>query len=207
MRVKVKICGITRLCDALDAAKYGADALGFNFVHGTRRYVSPEVARRIRMQLPPFLSAVGVFANESREEVEKIAEYCRLHCVQLHGDENPDYCDKIKHSAVIKAFRVSCAQDIDALDEYEVDGYLLDADVKGMLGGTGRSIDPQIAREACRFGPIILAGGLTPDNVWQAVEIARPLAVDVASGVEESPGLKSKTLMQAFIRNAKKEKT
>ncbi len=201
--VRVKICGITNLHDARWSAKCGADAIGFNFVPGSPRYVSPETASQIRSEIPPFLCTVGVFANEKREGIEEVATLCRLHCVQLHGDESPELCRKISAAEVIKAFRISDAGDLKALGGYEVDAYLLDAKVEGMLGGTGRRIEPSLAREASRYGPIILAGGLTPGNVAEAVRCARPVAVDAAGGIEKSPGVKSDKLVEEFIRNAK----
>ncbi len=202
--VKVKICGITTQRDALWAARCGADALGFNFVPGTPRYISPRRARDICRDLPPFLCSVGVFANEEREIIDGTADLCRLHCVQLHGDESPGFCAGIRNAQVIKAFRVSGIEDLEQLPRYDGCSYLLDARVEGKLGGTGRRIDPAIAAEARRYGPVILAGGLTPYNVEEAVQTARPYAVDVAGGVEDAPGRKSDRLVEEFIRRAKK---
>lgn len=201
--VKVKICGITRPDDALRASHLGADALGFNFVSGSPRCITPQRALEIRNMIPPFVFTVGVFANEDTAEVERIASYCRLHYVQLHGDESPDACSRVRNAGVIKAFRVACASDLQQMEGYRVSAFLLDAKVEGMLGGTGRRIEPALAREAAGYGPVILAGGLTPANVAEAIEAACPYAVDVAGGVEEAPGVKSGELVAEFIRNAR----
>ncbi len=201
--VKVKICGITNARDACAAASCGADALGFNFVKGTPRYIEPEQLRAMGKRLPPLVFRVGVFANERAEVINYIANICRLHYVQLHGDEPPDFCAEITAADIIKALRVSSEKDLARLSEYKVCAFLLDAKVKGKLGGTGKTISPQIAKKARKYGPIILAGGLNPDNVAGAIKVAQPIAVDAASGVEESPRIKSHPLMAEFISNAK----
>ncbi len=203
MMVKVKICGITNVHDALWAARSGADALGFNFVPATVRYVEPHMARAIIMELPPFVAKVGVFLNAEPEGIEEIMDLCGLDYAQLHGRETPAQCARLKGRKLIKAFRIRTEEDLRALERYRVDAYLLDTYVKGKPGGTGESFEWRIARRALRYGLIILAGGLRPENVVKAIAAARPYAVDVASGVEEEPGMKSKELVEAFIRNAK----
>lgn len=203
MMVKVKICGVTNARDALWATRCGADALGFNFVPGTPRCCEPERVSAIAMELPPFVSAVGIFANSRPDRVREIAELCHLDYVQLHGHESPSDCQRLKDLHVIKAFRVREEKDLQELQRYDVEAYLLDAHVEGILGGTGTSFEWEIARGARRHGHVILAGGLDPDNIARAVRSARPYAVDVASGVEEEPRSKDRYLVRDFIRSAK----
>jgi phosphoribosylanthranilate isomerase len=203
MMVKVKICGITNAGDALFAARAGADALGFNFVKGTLRYIPPEKVKPIVLDLPPFVATVGVFANRDPSDVREIVESCALDYAQLHGRETPQTCDSLRGIKLVKAFRVRTEKDLDELGHYDVEAYLLDAFVRGVLGGTGESFDWRIARRVAGTRRVILAGGLTPENVVEAVEAARPYGVDVASGVEEEPGKKSKQLVEDFIRLAK----
>ena len=200
---KVKICGVTSARDARWACRCGADALGFNFVPGTPRYCEPGRVRAIILELPPFISTVGVFANARPDRVREIAEECSLNFVQLHGRESAEECAKLRDLGVIKAFRIQSEEDLGQLEQYDVAGYLLDAYVKGQLGGTGESFEWDIAKAARPYGPIILAGGLTPDNVAEATRVARPYGVDAASGVESGPGQKSRELVQKFIRSAK----
>ncbi len=202
--VKVKICGIKTVEDALWAARCGADALGLNFVRGTPRCIEPDIAQKICHALPPFVAKVGVFVNPDPVEIQSITDSCRLDYVQLHGDETPDFCNEINYVDVIKAFRVCKTVDLSIMKEYtNICAYLLDARVEGMMGGTGRRINPELARKAAQYGPVILAGGLNPENVAEAVNIAAPFAVDAASGVENAPGMKSKTMVKQFINNAK----
>jgi len=201
--VRVKICGITNVRDARLAARFGADALGFNFYKGSPRYIQPERARAIIAALPPFVSTVGIFVNEAPERINEIAGLCRLDAVQLSGDESPAQADRIRGVRRIKGIRVRDERDIARCRRYRVDAYLLDAYVEGLQGGTGMTFNWELAREAQEFGPVILAGGLTPENVDEAVRIARPYAVDTASGVEERPGIKDRELMAEFILCAK----
>ena len=201
--VRVKICGITNVRDARLAARLGADALGFNFYERSARYVRPERAKAIIAALPPFVTTVGVFVDEEPERVMEIAAMCELDAVQLHGAEPPRAVHAIRGVRRIKALRVRDERDIELCRRYRVEAYLLDAFVPGEMGGTGHTFNWHLAREANEFGPIILAGGLTPDNVAEAISVARPYAVDVASGVESEPAKKDKDLMEAFIRAAK----
>jgi len=203
MMVKVKVCGITNAHDALFAARAGADALGFNFVRGTDRYVAPERAMAIITELPPFVASVGVFADSPPETVRQIAELCALDYVQLHGHESPAVCKRLKGLRILKALRVRSEDDLHGIELYPVEGFVLDTYVRGKLGGTGASFDWQIARQAGRFGKVILAGGLKAENVAQAIAAARPYGVDVASGVELEPGKKSSELVETFLRIAK----
>lgn len=201
--VRVKICGITNVKDARLAARLGADALGFNFCEASPRYVKPERARAIIAALPPFLCTVGVFVDEDPDRVNEIVRLCALDAVQLHGDEPPVAFDRVRGARKIKGIRVRDENDISLCRRYRADAFLLDAWVEGAPGGTGQTFDWRLLRDAHEFGPIILAGGLDPDNVDEAVRIAQPYAVDVASGVEQRPGIKDRYLMEDFILCAK----
>lgn len=200
--VKIKICGITRLDDALHAVRSGADALGFVFHEASPRYIFPEQAASIIRALPPFVQAVGLFVNADSEFVNATSDQCRLDIVQLHGDEQPEYCDLIKRR-VIKVFRVKEITSIEPIRNYRVAGILLDAFSPRAYGGTGLTFNWEIALAAGKYGPVILAGGLTPENVRQAVEKVAPYGVDVSSGVETAPGRKDPEKVREFIRQAK----
>ena len=200
--VKIKICGITNIDDALHAADRGADALGFVFFEKSPRCISPEQAEEIIAELPPFVTAVGLFVNEAPERIDEIAGYCGLDVLQLHGDESPQECGG--HSRrVIKALRVKDADSLASLGEYSVAAILLDAWVAGSYGGTGRRFDWELAARAADSHRIILAGGLSPRNVAEAVRAVQPYGVDVSSGVEADPGRKDPAKVAAFIRRAK----
>jgi len=198
---RVKVCGITNWADARLALDAGADALGFNFCRASPRYVSPAKAQRIIRRLPKEAVVVGVFVNRSPADVARIARMLRLDFVQLHGEESAkDVADLARSHRVIRALRVALRFRVAALREFPgVAAFLLDGHHRKARGGTGRSFDWHIARRAARFGPIILAGGLNPENVARAIRIARPAAVDVASGVEARPGKKDPALVRAFL--------
>ncbi|MFZ4859255.1 MAG: phosphoribosylanthranilate isomerase [Desulfuromonadaceae bacterium] len=197
--VKIKICGITNLEDALMAVEAGADALGFVFFQGSSRYISPQQAATILCHLPPFVQTVGLFVNEETAIVNAIADQCRLDIVQLHGEESPDYCHAVRRR-IIKAFRVKDASSLDTIADYRVAGSLLDAWSPVAHGGTGTTFNWDIAARAAASRPIILAGGLTPENVAEAITAVKPYAVDVSSGVESAPGKKDAGLVSRFIR-------
>ena len=201
--VKVKICGITNVRDARAAVRLGADAVGFNFYPHSPRYIKKERARAILAALPPFVTAVGLFVDESPDVIRDTCECVGLDTIQLHGAESPRVLHSLPRFKRIKAIRVKSEKDITRLPRYQVEAYLLDAFVAGTPGGTGVTFNWGLARDAQRYGPIILAGGLTPDNVAEAIRVAAPYAVDVATGVEKEPGVKNRDLMAAFIRNAK----
>jgi len=203
MITKIKICGITNLEDANAAADLGADALGFIFVPDTPRYIEPQTASRIIRELPPFITRVGVFADASPEEIHKTIQTCGLNAIQLHGSETPEYCREIKCAKVIKAFRVKDRNSLFPIPEYQVDAYLLDTYVKGKKGGTGETFNWELAKEAKPYGRIIIAGGLTPENVAAAIQNVQPYAVDVSSGVEARPGKKDHAKIRAFIENVR----
>jgi len=203
--VRIKICGITDLEDALLAANLGADALGFIFYAKSPRSVPPETAGEIIRQLPPFVLSVGVFVDEDAALVREIAARVGLDWVQLHGKESPDYCRSLGRR-VIKGFRIQDEGSLDALGQYQgaVQAFLLDTYQPGLPGGTGETFDWHLARRAQPYGPIILAGGLNDKNVAEAIKLARPQAVDVASGVEARPGKKDPEKLRAFIEAIRK---
>ena len=199
--VRIKICGITNLEDALLAAELGADALGFIFYAKSPRKVDAETARAIIAQLPPFVAAVGVFVDEAAAVVQELAARVGLDWVQLHGQESPEYCRKLGRR-VIKSFRIQDEDSLRLLGDYQgaAQALLLDTYKKGQVGGTGEVFDWELARQAKAYGPIVLAGGLTAANVAQAIKTAQPQAVDVASGVEAAPGKKDPEKLRAFFR-------
>jgi phosphoribosylanthranilate isomerase len=189
--------------DALAAVDYGADALGFVFYNKSPRYVSPERVREIVSALPPLVTTVGVFVNEEPARMKEIMEHSGISMLQLHGDEPPALC--AAWPRVIKCLRVRDFTDLKPLETFDVSAFLLDTYTPEQLGGTGQVFNWDIAVEAKRFGRIILSGGLTPDNVGQAVQRVRPYAVDVSSGVEQDKGKKDLKKMRAFIEKAKAE--
>lgn len=200
--VRVKICGIKTWAEARAALEAGAHALGFVFAPSPRR-IDPESAREIIMKLPPFITTVGVFVNEPRYSLLEIASFCRLDVLQLHGEELPEYCRGISNR-LIKAIRVKDIKSLELIPKYRVDAFLLDAFVPGQAGGTGHTFNWEIARLAVEMGPpIILAGGLTPENVVEAIRKVRPYAVDVSSGVEtngQKDPVKIARFMEAVAR-------
>ena len=196
--MKVKICGITNIDDALYATELGADALGFIFVKKSPRYISPLKARKIIQTLPPFVVPVGVIANMTYNDVMDIIEQTSIGCVQLHGDETPKQIAKYP-VPVYKSFRVDSSFNPEMLRRYKGSAYLLDTKIPGQLGGTGQTFNWEIAVKAKEYGRIILAGGLTPDNIIEAVRTVRPYAVDVNSGVEESSGKKNKSKLKLLF--------
>ena len=202
--VKVKICGITNLDDALAAVKHGADALGFVFYPKSPRSVDPETAKSIVKSLPPFITAVGVFVDEAPQKIEEIISYAGLDVIQLHGSEPPEHCNL--HKKVIKAIRVKELSDLEILEGYKTaSAFLLDTYSSESFGGTGQTFNWEIAVEAKKYGSIILAGGLTPDNIEQSIKVVTPYGVDVSSGVEgPMKGKKDHTKVKHFIDHAKK---
>jgi len=199
--VKVKICGITRLEDALYAVEFGADALGFVFFKESPRYVSPETAGEIIRELPLFVTTFGVFVNEEPSKIDGVRDTAGLDVIQLHGDESHALCDVWPR--VVKAFRVRNITDLEVLKNYKVSAYLLDAYTEESYGGTGEVFNWDIALEAKKMGRVILAGGLTPNNIEKAIRHVKPYAVDVSSGVEKDKGVKDVAKMKLFIENAK----
>jgi phosphoribosylanthranilate isomerase len=203
MPVKVKICGITNLPDALAAVEAGADALGFVFYERSPRYVEVPAAAAIIRQLPPFVIKTGVFVDAPEDTVLQAARECGLNLLQFHGNESPAFCLSFGLMSM-KAFRVKGAQTLQELCAYQTDAWLLDACTPGSFGGTGERFDWALAAQAQQLGrPVFLAGGLNPENVRPAIEQARPYGVDVSSGVEVAPGKKDHRKLRAFIKSAK----
>lgn len=200
--VRVKICGITNLEDARHAVANGADALGFVFYPDSPRYVEPDLARQIIAALPPFVTCVGLFVNELPSRIVEILNHCGLDLIQLHGDETPEQCSFPPYR-VIKAVRVAQQAAAEPLPEFSVSALLLDALVPGQFGGTGQVCDWEFAAQVAAKQPVILAGGLTPENVAAAIKAVKPYAVDVSSGVEKVPGQKDPRKVSEFIRIAK----
>lgn len=200
---KVKICGITSAEDAAAAVEAGADALGFIFYRKSPRYIESALAKRIIMSLPPLVAAVGVFVDEEQQTVRNLMDDCGLSLAQLHGQESAAYCQELGRP-VLKALRVKDRSSFLALAEFQgragVRGFVLDAFSDQAYGGTGQVIDWQLAAEVSRAAHILLAGGLTPDNVAQAIQSVQPYGVDVSSGVEREPGKKDHEKVRAFIR-------
>jgi phosphoribosylanthranilate isomerase len=199
---RIKICGITNESDALHAVACGADALGFVFFAGSPRCVEPDLVRAIVDKLPEEVTTVGLFVNETPGVVNTVATQSGISLVQLHGDETPDICRQID-LPVMKAIRVRDAASLAGWREYPVEAFLLDAWHPEKFGGTGEACDWELAADLAQKTKIILAGGLKPDNVAEAVRIVGPHGVDISSGVERSPGQKDQAKVSAFIRNAR----
>ena len=197
----VKICGITNLEDALAAVASGADALGFNFYKPSPRYIAPQNARAIVDQLPNAVLTVGVFVNEELESVRSIATQAGLKALQLHGDESPEYCRQLAaDNYVIKTFTVAGSFDPQLAKMYEVQAIMLDTRDNNLRGGTGRVFDWSVAQQLRPLLPkLYLAGGLSPENVAEAVMTVRPYAVDACSSLELKPGIKNHERVSVFI--------
>jgi len=202
--VRVKICGVTRPEDVRLIAREGADAIGFQMSLGPRK-VSPERAKRLVSQVPLFVVPVGVFVNEPLDKVRRLAKFCGFQAIQLHGEEDDDYCRKLG-LPVLKAIRMETATTYRAYRGFSVAGFLLDRYNRQNIGGTGEVFDWGWASKAVTRlpAPVLLAGGLRPDNVVRAVRIVRPFGVDVASGVEALPGVKDPQKVSLFISRAKR---
>jgi phosphoribosylanthranilate isomerase len=199
---KVKICGITRAVDAHKAVELGAWALGFIFYKKSPRCVTPTDARKIIEALPPFVTPVGLFVNEKEEDVSRIANFCGIRTLQFHGGESPAYCRRFRYSRykVIKAFAVNEQTDFLKIRRYEPDAYLFDTYHEKLHGGTGKVFDWQILQKNKMSKPVILAGGLGPQNIKKAIKAVRPYGVDVSSGVETSPGVKNEALLVQLFK-------
>jgi len=220
----IKICGITNIEDALETIELGADALGFIFYEKSPRCITKETAREIitsiqhpapperdpakggasRIQNPESrIQPVGLFVDELEEKVNEITSYCNFDILQFHGDETPDYCKKFPQK-LIKAFKIKDKESLVNIPKYEVDYYLLDTYSEVVPGGTGRIFNWNLAKKAKEFGkPIILSGGLNPDNIIEALKKVLPFGVDVSSGVESSPGKKDHKKLEKFITKVK----
>jgi len=206
--VKVKICGITTVEDALACVESGADALGFVFYPKSKRAVTPQVVRKITQNLPPFVSKVGVFVNEDPRDILEIMSYANLDYAQLHGDETPEMCEYVGASRVIKAFRLKDDSSVQEVKNYlkVVRAILVDSYSEVSYGGTGRRADINLilkVKEIASGVPLIVSGGLNPENVATVIREVEPYAVDVSSGVEKSPGVKDWEKVKEFVRRAK----
>jgi phosphoribosylanthranilate isomerase len=200
MRVRIKICGITSVADALAAVEAGADAIGLMLWAPSKRYVTNAQAAEIVRALPPFVSKVGVFVEPSAGEVHRALAEIGLDTIQLHGEETPEFCHQFAPVKVMKAFRVKDAESLTQLADFNTDAWLLDSYVAGQQGGTGAVFNWDLAVQAKDSGkPIILAGGLTPENIAEAVHQVWPYGVDVSSGVESAPGKKDREMIRQFI--------
>ena len=199
-RTRIKICGMTDLVRVREAVAAGVDALGFIFAPASPRRLEPEQARELISSLPPFVDAVGVFVNEEQGMIRDIAQYCGLTMVQLHGDEDPAFC-RAMPVRVLKAIRVGEQSRAADLAPYRgaVSGFVLDTYRRGQVGGTGQTFDWQLVAQLAPPAPVILAGGLTPDNVAAAISQVRPFAVDFNSGLETAPGRKDPALMRRAV--------
>ena len=197
---RVKICGITDPDDARDAVLLGADAIGLNFYEGSPRHIDASRAAAIIESLPAFVSIVGVFVNHPNPQgLEDFALSLGLHAVQLHGNESPDYCSMIQRVKVIKAMRIDSTFKVESLRGFGNRMFLLDTATPLKFGGSGQIFDWSQVYGANAFGSIVIAGGLNPENVGEAVSKLHPFAVDVSSGVESAPGKKSYDRMRRFI--------
>ena len=205
----IKICGITNLDDALAAVAAGADALGFNFYKPSPRYITPQSAREMVDRLPASILAVGVFVNEETpESVRNIATEAGVAALQLHGDESPAYCRELADRFVIKTLAVSTNFDNRMVHAYETQAVMLDTKDNALRGGTGRrfdwSIAQQVTKQVNQLGKkLFLAGGLSPENIAEAIETVRPYAVDACSALENKPGIKDHTRLRAFVHAAR----
>jgi phosphoribosylanthranilate isomerase len=198
----VKICGITSLDDALACVDAGCDALGFNFWPPSKRHVPVERAAAIAKRVPPNVRTVGVFVNPSADEVDRAFASGAIDLAQLHGDETPDFCARFA-GRYWKALRLDGAAALERMDAYTCDFFLVDADTPG-YGGSGQRADVALAAAAAQRRRVILAGGLSPDNVADAIAAVKPYGVDVAGGVEREPGVKDWIKVAAFVQAAKR---
>ncbi len=203
MSVKIKICGLMSIADVKMCVADGVDFIGVVFAESPRR-VTKEEAGRITEEVPPGIKKVGVFVNEGEEVVRDMAECCRLNVLQFHGEETPDYCSRFEGFEVFKAFRLKDEKDLISMPPYNVNAFLLDAFVEGAYGGTGKTFNWKLAVEAKKFGkPIVLSGGLNPENVGGAIMKVRPEIVDVSSGVESAPGKKDPDKVREFVKKVR----
>lgn len=199
--VRVKVCGITNIKDALKASGLGAWALGFIFYKKSPRYVGAYKAKKIIEALPPFVSPVGVFVNQKEGAVKDIADFCSIKTLQFHGEESPAYCQRFNKFKVIKAIRVGTKIDMNALKKYKVNAFLFDTYQEQSYGGSGKVFNWSLIKSVKNLGiPIILSGGLNTQNVSSAIDEVNPYAVDVSSGVEQSPGKKNERLLKEFFQ-------
>ena len=197
-QTQIKICGLTKPEQALSCVEMGADLIGLNCWNGSSRYIIPEIISEIVSELPASAKTVGVFVNESPDSINSVMKQTGMDLVQLHGDEVVETCEKLEYPW-FKAFRVSSKFKMSFIKHYKQETFLVDAFSKHHFGGSGQKIDIDLASKASGLGNMILAGGLTPENVEDAVEKVKPWGVDVCSGVESKPGIKDMRLVENFI--------
>lgn len=202
--VRIKICGITNLEDALAGFFAGADALGFVFYKKSPRYIDPRQAANLARILPKKIKRVGVFVDEKVSRVRRIARLCGLDMLQFHGQESPEYCKKFKTDKVIKVFRINKKEDLEGVSKYKTFAYLFDSFSKTKLGGTGKKFNWKILAQTARMKPVVfVSGGLTAGNIKQAVKLLKPDWVDVSSSLELKPGKKDHKKIQKFVQAAR----
>ena len=199
---KIKICGITNLDDALAALELGVDALGFVFTESPRK-VTPDKVEQIASQMDIPVLKVGVFVNKDVNQVQNIFDRCNLDYVQLSGNEDKIYLEKLS-LPIIKVFKVKDQTVLKEIPQYDLNLFMLETFNENQYGGTGKTFNWEIAKEAKKFGRVILSGGLTPENVFSALQQVEPYGVDVSSGVEESPGKKNKKKLEQFIKEVRR---
>ena len=200
---KVKICGITNYEDVQKAAYYGAWAVGFVFHKKSPRYISPSKARKLVDSLPPFITPVGVFVDQKERAIKEICKVTHINTVQFHGNEDTIFCKRFQDYKIIKAFRVDVMFDPNKVNKYKVDAYLFDAYQENVPGGTGKTFNWDLIKDQKFIRPVMLSGGLNPDNVGKAIDDVNPYALDISSGLEKSPGVKDPKLIRAFFDSIK----
>lgn len=202
---RIKICGITNKVDAIKAAELGVDMLGFVFYEKSKRYVTPRTVCDIVNELPPYITKVGIFVDEKKDKVIEIAGEASIDILQFHGSETQEYCSGVRNDfKIIKAFRVKDKADLKVVNDYDVDFYLFDTYAEESKGGTGKTFDWKILDGFEFLKPLILSGGLNPQNVGDAIRQVAPYGVDVSTGVEKLPGKKDHLLMARFVENVRK---
>lgn len=201
--IEIKICGLTNLDDAVHAAEYGADAVGFIFHRYSPRYIPPDSAKEIIRMLPDHIVKIGVFVNQTEREVKRTVNLCALDLIQLHGDESPQYCSRFPSEILLKAVSAGKIQGTSGLELYPVKAFVMDAHDPIRYGGTGKTADWKLAAGIRDLYPLILAGGLDENNIMEAVRCVRPHAVDINSGIEIKPGKKDHDRMRKIIEMAK----
>lgn len=205
--VKVKICGITNLQDALSSLNNGADAIGFVFYKKSPRYISPKKAKEIVKLLPKPIIKIGVFVNNRQKAIKQIAKFCSLDMLQFHGAQSPEFCLRFTGYRVIKAFRIKDKINLKKVLRYKVFAYLFDTYTKSMPGGTGIKFNWKLLRQASNFKkPVFLSGGINQKNCIKAIRIVKPDWVDVSSSLEKKPGQKDHDKVKKFIQKVRLEK-
>jgi phosphoribosylanthranilate isomerase len=197
--VRVKVCGITNMHNAVYAVQSGVSALGFIFYKKSPRYISPSKAKKIIENLPPFVIPVGVFVNATDRQINEVCRFTRIHTVQLHGDEPADLCHRLSHYKLIKAFRIHDKFKLKTIKPYKVDAYLFDAYQEDAFGGTGKTFSWHLLKALISPNRSYISGGLNADNVRECIAITKPYAVDISSGVEHKPGIKNHKAIDEFM--------